>query len=228
MLDFGSCFYDPQVGRWFTPDPADQFHNPFLAMGNNPVMYVDPDGEFVHIIIGAVVGGAINLATNWDNIDNFGEGLAAFGAGAASGALTMTLGPGGAALGGAIVGGTNSTIAQTGNGVGLSDVNWGTFAGETVLGAASGFAGGYVGGAVSNGLAAKGIGGVINGAASGFAGGFTGGFVYGSGSAAIRGDGNILQNGFKFGLAGGVGGGIVGGIAGGISTSKDQNIWRSE
>src|SRR5690554_5092312 len=47
MLDFGSRFYDPQIGRWHVPDPAEQFHNPYLAMGNNPVMYVDPDGEFV-------------------------------------------------------------------------------------------------------------------------------------------------------------------------------------
>ena len=47
MFDFGSRFYDPQLGVWFTPDPAEQFHNPYLAMGNNPVMYVDPDGEMV-------------------------------------------------------------------------------------------------------------------------------------------------------------------------------------
>ncbi|NEN25808.1 hypothetical protein G3O08_20165 [Cryomorpha ignava] len=35
------------VQGWFTPDPAEQFSNPYLAMGNNPVMYVDPDGEFI-------------------------------------------------------------------------------------------------------------------------------------------------------------------------------------
>jgi len=38
------------VQRWFTPDPAEQFANPHLAMGYNPVMYVDPDGEFVWMI----------------------------------------------------------------------------------------------------------------------------------------------------------------------------------
>lgn len=54
MFDFGSRFYDPQLGRWFTPDPAEQFANPYLAMGNNPVVYVEPDGEFVGTVITAV------------------------------------------------------------------------------------------------------------------------------------------------------------------------------
>ncbi|NEN25806.1 hypothetical protein G3O08_20155 [Cryomorpha ignava] len=61
---------------WLLPDPAEQFHNPYLAMGNNPVMYVDPDGEFVWIpvIIGAAIGAYIGGSTanqsynpgNWD------------------------------------------------------------------------------------------------------------------------------------------------------------------
>ncbi len=51
MYDFHARFYDPQLGRWFAPDPAEQFHNPYLAMGNNPVMYVDPDGEFIGTVV---------------------------------------------------------------------------------------------------------------------------------------------------------------------------------
>ena len=39
--------YDDQTVRWFTPVPAEQFSNPYLAMENNPVMFVDPDGEFI-------------------------------------------------------------------------------------------------------------------------------------------------------------------------------------
>jgi S-formylglutathione hydrolase FrmB len=43
------------IDEWFTPDPANQFANPYLAMGNNPVMYVDPNGEFVFKFIGTKV-----------------------------------------------------------------------------------------------------------------------------------------------------------------------------
>ena len=77
MYDFHARFYDPQLGRWFTPDPAEQFSNPYLAMGNNPVMYVDPDGEFVLLALAgaAIVGGYIGASiqqgtadfTQWDN-----------------------------------------------------------------------------------------------------------------------------------------------------------------
>jgi hypothetical protein len=35
------------IEGWMLPDPAMQFSNPYLAMGNNPVMYVDPDGEWI-------------------------------------------------------------------------------------------------------------------------------------------------------------------------------------
>lgn len=40
------------VEGWLLPDPAEQFSNPYLAMGNNPVMYVDPDGESILAVIG--------------------------------------------------------------------------------------------------------------------------------------------------------------------------------
>ncbi|TXD83454.1 hypothetical protein ESY86_09525 [Subsaximicrobium wynnwilliamsii] len=36
--------YDPRINRWLTPDPKGQFHSPYLAMGNNWVSFVDPDG----------------------------------------------------------------------------------------------------------------------------------------------------------------------------------------
>ena len=36
--------FDPIVGRWLSPDPMRQYASPYLAMGNNPVNRVDPDG----------------------------------------------------------------------------------------------------------------------------------------------------------------------------------------
>lgn len=60
LYDFGSRLYDPFAGRWFAVDPQQQFASPYAAMGNNPMMMVDPDGEFawfIPVIIGAVSGG---------------------------------------------------------------------------------------------------------------------------------------------------------------------------
>jgi len=36
--------YDGRVGRWMTTDPYSQYHSPYLAMGNNPINLIDPDG----------------------------------------------------------------------------------------------------------------------------------------------------------------------------------------
>src|SRR5690554_46379 len=47
-LDFGERMYDPRVGRWFTPDKK-FFKQPswstYKAFYNNPLLYVDPDGN---------------------------------------------------------------------------------------------------------------------------------------------------------------------------------------
>ena len=36
--------YDPRINRWLTPDPYGQHFSSYLAMGNNPVNGIDPDG----------------------------------------------------------------------------------------------------------------------------------------------------------------------------------------
>ena len=69
MNDISTHTYDDQTVRWFAPDPAEQFSNPYLAMGNNPVMYVDPDGEWVFIAAMAIAGGYLggSVANNTFN-----------------------------------------------------------------------------------------------------------------------------------------------------------------
>lgn len=115
--DFVARFYDPQLGRWWTQDPAGQFASPYNAMANNWPSYVDRDGRlawFVPIIIGAALFGAGNLAIHAarGDIDNFWEGLGYFAQGAVVGAVVgATWSFAFAALNGsAIVGG--STLIQ--------------------------------------------------------------------------------------------------------------------
>lgn len=45
---YGARFYDPQLGRWHVVDPHDEFNSPYLALGNNPVKFLDPDGKDVY------------------------------------------------------------------------------------------------------------------------------------------------------------------------------------
>lgn len=55
-------------------------------------MYMDPEGDFpVAIVVGALIGGGINLYANWDKVDNVWQGLGYFGIGALSGAVTAAM-----------------------------------------------------------------------------------------------------------------------------------------
>jgi RHS repeat-associated protein len=46
LVYFGARWYDPEIGRWITPDPAEDGENWYSYCGNNPVNYTDPDGNF--------------------------------------------------------------------------------------------------------------------------------------------------------------------------------------
>jgi RHS repeat-associated protein len=62
--------YDPVIGRFFSPDPFvqapdfTQNYNRYSYCMNNPVMFSDKDGEFWHIIAGAIIGGIVNWFAN--------------------------------------------------------------------------------------------------------------------------------------------------------------------
>lgn len=58
--NYRARLYDARLGAFYAVDPKAQFSSPYTAMGNNPIMMSDPDGElawFVPVIIGSVVGG---------------------------------------------------------------------------------------------------------------------------------------------------------------------------
>ena len=103
LVNMNGRVYDPVTSSFlsvdnYVQDPSyTQNFNRYAYCMNNPLKYTDPDGEWAHLVIGALIGGVVNLATNWGHINTFGEGLAYFGIGAAAGAI-------GAATGGAAAG----------------------------------------------------------------------------------------------------------------------------
>ena len=126
--DFGWRIEDKALGRWFTPDPADQFQNisPFAYCANNPVSHIDPDGRFIPVIIaiGAVIGAGVNVARNWDAINkggqvNWGKALAFAAVGGFEGAFIAAAPGAGFArvaastFGRAVIGGLVKNTANT-------------------------------------------------------------------------------------------------------------------
>ncbi|MFW5761316.1 MAG: RHS repeat domain-containing protein [Cyclobacteriaceae bacterium] len=154
--DFHARQYDAALGRWFAVDPQFlQFPHlsGYNAMMNNPLIYVDPDGEFPWLAVGivAAIFGTTNVAIQAANgeIDNFWDGLSAFGSGALAGAAItagVTTGLGVPILGtvikgaGIVYGSTLAlgTVSGLGQGIFGGDWNvlgntWGQFAGNFYL-----------------------------------------------------------------------------------------------
>ncbi len=83
QYDFGSRMYDPSLGRWFNTDPRHQFTSPFVAMGNDHVNQIDPNGEealtllTAIVVASTVIGGATAAIVT---LSNGGNGLDALGA----------------------------------------------------------------------------------------------------------------------------------------------------
>ena len=143
--------YDPVIGRFLSPDPyvqdpeSTQGFNRYTYCLNNPLVYIDENGEFVittAIIIGVCVGAAIGIAagiyegykiaeskeaTGWEKAGYMiGGGLIggiAGGGGALLGAYVGSTIAVGGFIGGAIIGGTAGAFSGFTNGVGISLLN---------------------------------------------------------------------------------------------------------
>lgn len=179
LVNMNGRLYDPVLGRFLSPDnyvqlpDFSQNFNRYSYCLNNPLKYTDPDGDFFHLIIGAIIGGSINLIMNSSKVDNFWQGLGYFGVGAVAGALSAGIGSGvNVAMAGGSFGagfmGTAAGVSSTG------------FIAGAATGAASGFSSSFVTGSGNAWLSGSDFGnglleGLKSGGVSAIAGGITGG-----------------------------------------------------
>jgi len=193
LINMNGRLYDPVIARVLSPDnyvqnPYNpQNYNRYSYCYNNPLKYTDHAGDWVHLVVGGVIGGTMNLIMNANNIDNFWQGLGYFGVGAVAGALGAGVGAG-----------INSAIAGAGFGTGFvgastAGVSTGFFAGS-MIGASSGFIGGFTSGAGNSWIQGNSFGqGLLQGVENGGIGALSG-FVIGGISGGIH----AKMNGKRF------------------------------
>lgn len=176
-----SRYYDSGIGRWLVPDPADQYWSPYAYCGNNPIVYVDEDGEFAWFIpvIAAGMGYLQHgISTDQWGADAFMSGLIA-GAAVTAGMVTGGLGAGlmgftegsagfaisASTIGGAFGGATGSIGGQLYFNGG---VNWNQVGNSAIAGIGGGLAGGVAGQYLtSNPVLTSIIGGSVGGGIDG-------------------------------------------------------------
>jgi RHS repeat-associated protein len=145
LINMNGRMYDPVAGRMLSPDNyvstplGSQGYNRYIYAMNNPLKFTDPDGNWVHLVIGAIVGGVINLVSGaiQGNINSWGDGFKAFGIGAIQGALSAAIGYGGfgsAAAGRAVTGGFLTSATSVG-----ANLTSTAFLGNIATGIASSF-----------------------------------------------------------------------------------------
>src|SRR6056297_1022922 len=159
LINMNGRLYDPMTGRMLSPDPDVTYpevplsYNRYAYAMNNPVNFVDPNGENP-LLIGALIGMAINTITHINDINTFGDFAKAAVIGAASGflggitGLTLPVG----AIPGIIAGG----IGGASTGAFSNLLNAAAFGGDLSQAMASG----AIAGAVTGGLIG-GIGGYM-------------------------------------------------------------------
>jgi hypothetical protein len=92
-------YYDASTGRFISEDPAGFVDGPnlYIYAGNNPILYVDPTGEFG--VVGFLVGGALDLGVqlaanggNFSEVDWADVGISAVSSAILPGALSAIKG----------------------------------------------------------------------------------------------------------------------------------------
>jgi len=184
-INMNGRVYDPLIGQFLSPDnyvqtpDFTQGFNRYSYCLNNPLIYTDPDGEFIFSLFlgplgsildaacwGAVINGGVYTASvalsnggfnNWD-WGQFGKsltvGVISGGIGAGAGILTQGLKVYGAIPGALVEGGIQGTAGAISGGFTNIIMNggWGENGKNFWSGAAQGFATGFILGGISGGV----------------------------------------------------------------------------
>lgn len=222
LINMNGRLYSPFVGRFLgtdnyvqAPDNTQSF-NRYSYCLNNPLKYVDPDGNWAGIddVFAMLIGGTVNLCSGLlaGEVKDFWHGLSLFGIGAAAGEASLYGGP---LAGAAVIGIGNSVINQGFiNGWGNIDM------GQVVKDCAFSMATSYLGGNlckplarplaqltknITNNVLREAIKGALSNAATGFAIGSL---------FSVNEEGADFGSVFKNGLIGGLHGAAIGAISG--------------
>ncbi len=144
LINMNGRLYDPVLGRMLSPDNYIQMpdytqnFNRYSYVLNNPLKYTDPDGEWVHLVVGGLIGAYTGFIAGW-HAGATGWKLAGYiGVGAVAGTLSAGIGAGvGSVLGGGtfaggFLGTSAAAVAQT------------SFINGSIIGASSGFTNGFI------------------------------------------------------------------------------------
>jgi RHS repeat-associated protein len=175
LVRFGYRDYDPETGRWTAKDPIGFAGGDTDIYGyclNDPVNFIDPDGQHAGILIGAI-GGAFTGFKAGVQSGSLGKGLLAGAIGGITGGLfgALLLPPTlSAPIAGAITGSVAGFVGRAA-GKALSDPCSSTEdrLKEGLKGIPAGFAGGLVGGSIAGGASYLGVGSVAAEAAGAMA-----------------------------------------------------------
>jgi hypothetical protein len=152
LVNMNGRVYDPELGRFLTPDPTVQFladlqsYNRYSYTANNPLRYTDPTGYA------------------WYSFMTSGQ----FWVGLAMGAMGAVACAG--SMGAGCVAMTMMAVYYQTSTMMLSGASFDQVAVSAILGAASGMAGGVVGGAIGGAIGQNVAGAVIAGAIAGTVG----------------------------------------------------------
>ncbi len=187
LINMNGRVYDPLTGMFFSPDPYVQApgkwlnYNRYSYCLNNPLKYTDPDGEFIHLIIGATIGGTLNWAFNGFKFN--AKGLGYFGVGALAGALGAGIGAGISSML-PVVGTTSGGFSAGFLGTSAATTATSSFVSGALIGGGAGLASGFTtgfgndllqGGSFGHALGQGGIYGAIGLGSGTLIGGITGG-----------------------------------------------------